>query len=164
MDLTRFEKFREGLAACLPGAVSQILGKEKGSDFCEIGFITTDDLYGCFITWDTSGCIDEYFDWDQQLEPETDFLYQPLVEVVDACKDIDLCTASPEKWEFVKGFLSVLEGAVKALPDEVFEENGFAREDILFFATMSDGDYVAEMMNTSLRSFNSMETMEIYEL
>ena len=59
MDLTRFEKFREGLAACLPGAVSQILGKEKGSDFCEIGFITTDDLYGCFITWDTSGCIDE---------------------------------------------------------------------------------------------------------
>ena len=135
MDLTRFEKFREGLAACLPGAVSQILGKEKGSDF-----------------------------WDQQLEPETDFLYQPLVEVVDACKDIDLCTASPEKWEFVKGFLSVLEGAVKALPDEVFEENGFAREDILFFATMSDGDYVEEMMNTSLRSFNSMETMEIYEL
>ena len=70
MDLTRFEKFREGLAAHLPGAVSQILGKEKGSDFCEIGFITTDDLYGCFITWDTSGCIDEYFDWDQQLEPE----------------------------------------------------------------------------------------------
>ena len=86
MDLTRFEKFREGLAAHLPGAVSQILGKEKGSDFCEIGFITTDDLYGCFITWDTSGCIDEYFDWDQQLEPETDFLYQPLVEVVDACR------------------------------------------------------------------------------
>ena len=29
---------------------------------------------------------------------------------------------------------------------------------------MSDGDYVEEMMNTSLRSFNSMETMEIYEL
>ena len=87
MDLTRFEKFREGLAACLPGAVSQILGKEKGSDFCEIGFITTDDLYGCFITWDTSGCIDEYFDWDQQLEPETDFLYQPLVEVDDGFLD-----------------------------------------------------------------------------
>ena len=94
MELTRFEKFREGLAAHLPGAIDEILKKEKGSDFCEIGFMTTDDFYGCFITWDTSGCIDEYFDWDQQLEPETDFLYQPLVEVVDACKDIDLCTAS----------------------------------------------------------------------
>lgn len=163
MDTKRFKQFQEGLDAHLPGAVSEILAEEKGKDYCLIGILTTDDFYGCYLAWDTTGSIDEYFEWDE-FETETDFLYQPLVEVVDACKDIDLCTASPEKWEFVKGFLSVLEGAVKALPDEVFEENGFAREDILFFATMSDGDYVEEMMNTSLRSFNSMETMEIYEL
>ena len=163
MDTKRFKQFQEGLDAHLPSAVSEILAEEKGKDYCLIGILTTDDFYGCYLAWDTTGSIDEYFEWDE-FETETDFLYQPLVEVVDACKDIDLCTASPEKWEFVKGFLSVLEGAVKALPDEVFEENGFAREDILFFATMSDGDYVEEMMNTSLRSFNSMETMEIYEL
>ena len=120
MELTRFEKFREGLAAHLPGAIDEILKKEKGSDFCEIGFMTTDDFSGCFITWDTSGSIDEFYDWDEQLEPETDFLYQPLVDVAAACKEIDLCTASPEKWEFAVAYMAVLEASIKALPEEVF--------------------------------------------
>ena len=164
MEVTRFEKFREGLAAHLPGALDEILKKEKGSDFCEIGFMTTDDFSGCFITWDTSGSIDEFYDWDEQLEPETDFLYQPLVDVAAACKEIDLCTASPEKWEFAVAYMAVLEASIKALPEEVFTKNGFEREDILFFTTMSDGDDGEEMMNESLRKFNSRETMEIYEL
>ena len=61
-------------------------------------------------------------------------------------------------------YMAVLEASIKALPEEVFTKNGFEREDILFFTTMSDGDYVEEMMNESLRKFNSRETMEIYEL
>ena len=57
----------------------------------------------------------------------------------------------------------MLEESIKALPDQVFEKNGFDREDVLFFSTMSDGDYVEEMMNASLRMFNSEETLEIFD-
>ncbi len=164
MEQKRFAPFLEGLKKHLPTAVDGILSREKGSGFCEIGFITTDDFYGCYITYDTSGCIDEYYDWDNQLEPETDFLYQPLVDVVDSCQDIDLCTASPEKWEFAMAYLAVLEECIKALPEEVFARNGFDRAGVLFFTTMSDGDYVEELMNQSLRRFNSAETLEAYKL
>ena len=162
MDTKRFKQFREGLDAHLPGAVSEILAGEKGKDYCLIGILTTDDFCGCYLAWDTTGSIDEYFEWDE-FETETDFLYQPLVDVVEASKDVDLCTASPEKWAFAEAFLKVLEESIKALPDEVFEKNGFDREDVLFFSTMSDGDYVEEMMNASLRMFNSEETLEIFD-
>lgn len=154
--------FKEGLMTHLPGAVDGILKEAEGKDGCLIGFLTTDDFYGGYLAWDTTGSIDEYYEWDEY-EPETDFLYQPLVDIVDSCKDVDLCNASPEKLAFARALIQVIGEAVRALPEKVFSQNGFRREEVLFFATMSDGDYVEEMMNESLHCFNSEETLDIYD-
>ena len=72
MDTTRFQDFQRGLRAKLPAAVDRILARARGRDCCLIGFLTTDDFYGCYLAWDTTGSIDQYFEWDQ-LETETDF-------------------------------------------------------------------------------------------
>ncbi len=61
-------------------------------------------------------------------------------------KEIDFCKPSDEKWIFAETLLSVLEKNIKEIPEEIFEKNGFRREDILFFATMGDGDYIEEML------------------
>ena len=50
----------------------------------------------------------------------------------------------------------------KQIPDEVFQKNGFQRKDILFFATMGDGDYIEEMLEASVKMFNAPETLEAY--
>lgn len=163
MDTTRFQDFQRGLRAKLPAAVDRILARARGRDCCLIGFLTTDDFYGCYLAWDTTGSIDQYFEWDQ-LETETDFLYQPLVDVVEASTDVDFCSASPQKWAFAEAFLRVLEESIRAVPDQVFEKNGFRREDVLFLSAMTDGDYVEEMMNASLGMFNSKDTLARYDL
>lgn len=153
MDIARFEKFDLACSEQLPKEIGKILKKAKHKKTCAIGFITTDDFYGMYLSWDYSNNIDEYYDWENGSNP--DFLYQPLVDIVDASKDIDFCNASDEKWDFALTLLSVLEKNIKAIPEEVFQKNGFKREDILFFATMGDGDYVEEMLDTSLKMFNS---------
>lgn len=33
-----------------------------------------------------------------------------------------------------------------------------------FFATMGDGDYIDEMIETSVKMFNAKETLEVYGL
>lgn len=50
------------------------------------------------------------------------------------------------------------------IPDEVFKKNGFSREDVLFFATMGEGDYMDEMLETSVKMFNAKETLTAYGL
>lgn len=50
--------------------------------------------------------------------------------------------------------LTVLQEVIKQLPDEIFQKNNFKREDVLFFATMGDGDYIYEMLDTSTKMFN----------
>lgn len=79
----------------------------------------------------------------------------PLVDIVDASKDIDFLNPSDEKWDFALTLLTVLEKNIKQIPEEVFQENGFTRKNIIFFATMGDGDYVQEMLDTSVEMFNS---------
>lgn len=153
MDSSRFEKIDLICSEKLPNEINKILKKSKGKKTCAIGFITTDDFYGMYLCWDYSNNINEYYDWENSSNP--DFLYQPLVDIVDASKDIDFCNASDEKWDFALTLLSVLEKNIKSIPDEVFQKNGFKREDILFFATMGDGDYVEEMLDTSVKMFNS---------
>ncbi len=162
MDTTKFETFRQICNRRLPDEIDNILDAAKGEKACTIGFITTDDFYGFYLAWDCSGKIDEYYEWENALEPE--FLYQPLVDVVDCCQDIDLCNPSDEKWEFAKTLLSVVEQSIRQIPDEIYEKNGFQREDILFFATMSTGDYMQEMMDESLHMFNTPETLDKYHL
>lgn len=160
MDITKFERFSQDCSKGLPNEIDQVLKVAKGEKFCAIGFITTDDFYGCYLSWNCSKNIDEYFEWENGLYP--DFLYQPLVDIVDSCEDIDFCNPSAEKWEFAETLLTVLEKSIKQIPDEVFQSNGFAREDVLFFATMGDGDYIQEMIDTSMTMFNASETLKIY--
>ncbi|MDE6852295.1 MAG: hypothetical protein K2J67_07375 [Lachnospiraceae bacterium] len=160
MDNIKFEKFDQICAEKLPDEIDKILKAAKGEHFCAIGFITTDDFYGFYLSWDYSSNIDEYYDWENGLEP--DFLYQPLVDVVEACKEIDFCNPSKDKWHFAQMLLTVLEKNLKRIPDEIFRKQDFEREEILFFATMGDGDYVQEMMDASLTMFNSAETLEAY--
>ena len=153
MDRKRFEKFDLALSENLPKEIGKILKKAKRKKACAIGFITTDDFYGMYLSWEYTHDIDEYYDWENGGNP--DFLYQPLVDIVDNTKDIDLLRASDEKWDFALTLLTVLEKNIKQLPDEIFSKNGFKREDILFFATMGDGDYVEEMLDASVKMFNS---------
>lgn len=58
--------------------------------------------------------------------------------------------------------LTVLQEVISQLPDEIFLKNDFKREDVLFFATMGDGDYIYEMLDTSTKMFNVKETLETF--
>lgn len=160
MDIAKFEKFSRICSEELPNEIDKILKAAQGENICAIGFITTDDFYGFYLTWNYSNNIYECYDWKNGLEP--DFLYQPLVDIVEDCKDIDFCNPSDEKWEFAEALLSVLGENIKQIPDEIFQKNSFKREDILFFSTMSDGDYMQEMMDTSIKMFNTPKTLEAY--
>lgn len=162
MDISKFEKFGQQCLKKLPSEINKILKSVKGKEFCAIGFITTDDFYGFYLSWDYSNNIDEYYDWENGFHPN--FLYQPLVDIIEEYKDIDFCSPSDEKWEFALAILTVLEKSIKQLPDKIFQKNNFKREDILFFATMSDGDYIQEMLDTSVKMFNISKTIETYGL
>lgn len=162
MNITQFDKFSQACSKELATTIGTILETAKDKEGCLIGFITTDDFYGCHLTWDYSGNVNEYFNWNNGLRPN--FLYQPLVDIVEECEEIDFCRPSAEKWEFAKTLLLVLEKNIKEIPDELFKKNGFKREDILFFSTMSAGDYTSEMIDTSVKKFNTTDTLEKYEI
>ena len=68
----------------------------------------------------------------------------------------------PVSYTHLETLLSVLEKNIKEIPDEIFQKNGFQRKDILFFATMGDGDYMEEMLEASVKMFNAPETREAY--
>ena len=123
MDITKFTKFDQICSEKLPNEIDKILKEAKGEKVCAIGFITTDDFYGFYLSWDYSSNIDEYYDWKNGMEPN--FLYQPLVDVVDACQEIDFCNPSEEKWNFAQNLLAVLEKNIKQISDEIFRKNGF---------------------------------------
>ncbi|MBD5533155.1 MAG: hypothetical protein HDQ98_13340 [Lachnospiraceae bacterium] len=162
MDTAIFDKFAQVCSKDLPNEIDKILSDAKGKKVCAIGFITTDDFYGFYLTWDCSNNINEYYEWEKSLNPS--FLYQPVVDIVETCDDIDFCNPSDEKWEFAQTLLSVLEKSIKQISEDIFQKSGFKREDILFFSTMSDGDYIQEMMDTSVKMFNTPETLETYGL
>lgn len=162
MDISRFEKFDAAVAENLSETIGKILGLKRKKKYCAVGFITTDDFYGFYLSWKYTYRIDKFYDWKNGINPS--FLYQPLVDVVDASKDINLLERSDEKWEFAKAVLAVLEKNIKALPDEVFTKSGYNREDVLFFATMSDGDYIDKMLDESVKMFNSADTLKKYRL
>ncbi len=81
---------------------------------------------------------------------------------MDSVEEIDFCEPSDEKWDFAKSLLSVLEKSIKEIPDEIFQRNGFRKEEVLFFATMASGDYMEEMLETSVKMFNAEETLRAY--
>lgn len=161
MDLLKFESFRNECNRNFPKAVGKILSTGKGETRCAIGLITTDDFYGFYVTWYFGNDIDirKYFEWaPEDIGLNTNFLYQPLADVVDSCDNIDFCSPSKEKWDFAVSLLTVLQEVISQIPDEIFRENGFEREDVLFFATMGDGDYISEMLDASVKMFNARES------
>lgn len=160
MDITKFEPFDQICTEELPNEIDKILHAANGKTACAIGIITTDDFYGCYLAWDYTKDIKEYYNWKNGLTPA--FLYQPLVDIVEDCKEIDFCSPSDEKWEFAKALLCVLDKSIKQIPDKIFQQNSFQREEILFFSTMSDGDYMEEMLDASVKLFNTPKTLEIY--
>lgn len=167
MDLHKFDIFRNECNQNLPKVVDEILRTCKHENHCAIGLITTDDFYGFYVTWNFGNDIDtgKYFEWvPDNISADINFLYQPLVDVVDSCEDIDFCSPSKEKWDFAVSLLTVLQEVIKHLPDEVFQKNNFKREDVLFFATMGDGDYIYQMLDTSIRMFNTQETLEAFRI
>ena len=161
MNTECLDSFRIQCEAHLPQAIDEILSKEKDRKLSAIGFITTDDFYGFYLCWDYENTnIRESFEWQEASYPE--FLYQPLVEAVDSCKEIDFTTPSDEKWDFAQEILSILGNAIRLLPEKIFQKNDYSRTDILFFATMSDGDYVDEMLDESLVLLNPREIVLAY--
>lgn len=160
MDLKMFDNFQKECSKNLAGSVDGILKAAKGQKTCAIGFMTTDDFYGFYLSWYYGNSIENYFDWNQGSEPE--YLYQPLVEIVESCEDIDFCSKSEKKWEFALSLLFVLNEAIQKIPDIIYQKNNFRREDVLFFATMADGDYIEEMLEASIKMFNLPETIEAF--
>ncbi|MBF0713856.1 DUF4303 domain-containing protein [Gemella sp. GH3] len=162
MDIELFEEFSEKCSKELPNEIDKILQNVKGEKACAISFITTDDFYGFYLAWNCSTDIDEYYAWENGSSP--DFLYQPLVDIVEAVEELDFFESSDEKWNFAEKLLFILEKNIKEIPEKIFKKNGFKREDILFFATMGDGDYIKEMLEVSAKMFNSKKTLEAYGL
>lgn len=165
MDLHKFDLFRKKCKRNLPKVVDKILRTCKHEDRCAIGLITVDDFYGFYVTWNSGNDINikEYYEWaPDDIGLHINFLYQPLVDIVDSCKDIDFCNPSKEKWDFAVSLLTVLQEVIVQLPDKIFLKNNFKRENVLFFATMGDGDYINEMLDASLRMFNAQEVIEAF--
>lgn len=163
MDLHRFELFRKECNRNFPEVVDEILGKCRQENHCAIGLITTDDFYGFYVTWKSGDDIDprKYFEWvSGEISTDTKFLYQPLADIVDSCENIDFCSPSEEKWDFAVSLLTVLQEVIRLLPEEIFQKNHFKREEVLFFATMGDGDYIYEMLDASVRMLNTQEALE----
>lgn len=166
MDALIFEKFRQEWSEKLPKVIDEILSLGKEESLGAIGFITTDDFYGFYVTWNFGDDIeiDEYYDWENDdISEDTDFLYQSLVDIVDGCKEIDFCNPSEEKWDFALTLLRVMVDVINQLPDEIFLKNHFKKENILFFSTMDTGDYMQEMLDDSVKKFNTRETLEVFK-
>lgn len=164
MDALIFEKFRQECSEKLPKVIDEILSLGKEEHLGAIGFITTDDFYGFYVTWNFGDDmeVDEYYDWENDdISTDTSFLYQTLVDIVDGCKEIDFCNPSEEKWDFALTLLKAMDEIIKQLPDDIFLKNNFKKENILFFSTMDTGDYMQEMFDESVKKFNSVETLEL---
>ena len=166
MDTVVFDKFRQECSEKLPKVIDEILSMGKAEKLGAIGFITTDDFYGFYVSWDFGDDIeiDEYYDWENDdICEDTNFLYQPLVDIVDGCKEIDFCNPSDEKWDFALTLLTIMSEMIKQLPDDIFVKNNFKKENILFFSTMDTGDYMQEMLDESIKKFNTRDTLEAFE-
>lgn len=166
MDALIFEKFRQEWSEKLPKVIDEILSFGKEESLGAIGFITTDDFYGFYVTWNFGDDIEinEYYDWENDdISEDTDFLYQSLAEIVDGCKEIDFCNPSEEKWDFAVTLLRVMADVINQLPDEIFLKNNVKKENILFFSTMDTGDYMQEMLDDSVKKFNTRETLEVFK-
>lgn len=174
-----WKNFKEDLKKALPQLVTEILDYKSEEKVYAIAFLTTDDFYGMYVAFETienlkrskySADSIQWFanEWtysDQELPTKFNKeLYTNLVEVIDASTDIDLMRPSNEKWNFAIQFMEVIKEAIDCVPQSLFEQYGYVKDDIVFLATMSDGDYMDEMLLESAKRFNSsIASKEILE-
>lgn len=154
----KFTNFEQILKEKLAVLVAQVLQAKDRITY--IGFITTDDFYGAFITWNQAqeNNIWESCEWKADLS--SGFLYQPLVDIVENDQEINFMAPCPEKWLFAETLMDVFRDALNQIPEDVFMDAGYKRDEIIFFMTMSDGDYMDEMMITSVELWNSQEAIQ----
>jgi len=162
-----FNEFEKGLSENIANIVNGILQQKSDKKIYSIAFITTDDFYGIYVTSDylekdKAINIWESFEWQGAVYPKC--MYQPLVDIVENNNEIDFTTPSDEKWQFAQTLISILNKHIQNISEDVFGKNGYKREDIIFFITMSDGDYVDAMLKESVKTFNSSETLKRYEI
>ncbi|MBP1044664.1 DUF4303 domain-containing protein [Enterococcus sp. BWM-S5] len=161
-----FEQFDQELREQLPSVIEEALSAEANDKIYSIAFVTTDDYYGFYVASDhdtenNPHNIWEFFEWKQAIYPK--FLYQTVVEIVES-SPIDFTKRSDEKWNFGQQLMGLLNKHIQSLQSEVFEKHGYQKEDILFFMTMSDGDYMDELLVESVKLFNQSETIEKYQI
>ena len=51
MDIADFKEFSQKCSEELPNEIGKILQNAKREKSCSIGFITTDDFYGFYLSW-----------------------------------------------------------------------------------------------------------------
>jgi len=165
----KFVDFDNELKEKFNGAISEILKSGNGKQVYTIGFITTDDFYGFYTTLDYIGDngemnIDEFTEWDHQsYKGDAGFMCATIVDVIDKI-DIEFTVGkTKDKWEVATALMNILAKHIKAIPDEVFTKAGHNREDVFFFTTQSDGNYMDEMYVESRKLFNSLETIEKFK-
>lgn len=171
----RFDKFKSELRVAMPQLLSEIMSSHNGKVYA-IAFVTTDDFYGMYVAFETvenyentpTGRKNAYRRWScnewgySDKELPTDFnhaLYENMVQVVDSYDEPNLMNPSPEKWAFAQAFIQSLGDALESVPDSIFETHDYSRHDIVFYTTMSDGDYMREMMKESVMQYNCAPTI-----
>lgn len=164
--MKEFSAFDRELEEGLPAVIEEILSTPSEDKVYSIAFVTTDDFYGFYVSYDYDAVdnphnIWENFEWKQAIYPK--FFYQTVVDIVEN-SPIDFTKKSDEKWVFAQRLMTLLNKHIQALPLGVFEKYGYQKEDIVFFTTMSDGDYMEEMLVESAKLFNSPTTLEKYRI
>ena len=164
----KFEKFDNELEEKFNDVISEILKSGNGKQVYTIGFITTDDFYGFYIPYDYMGDnkemnIDDFYEWSHEYESNDGFMYKSVVNVIETT-DIDFTASkTKDKWMIATALMNIIAKHIKAIPDEIFTDTGHNREDVFFFATQGDGNYMNEMYVTSRYLFNNPATIEKFK-
>lgn len=179
--IKKFKYFKYNLEKVLPELIGEILSFKREEKVYGIAFITTDDLYGMYVAFQTEETQKENIEELKKLGIQQDSrwfpnewkyssdqlkgnyskeLYTNLVSIVEKNHTINLLEPSKEKWEFISCFIKILQSAVISIDSSVFEKYGYKREDIVFLTTMSDGDYMECMKEESIQLFNSYDALK----
>ena len=171
-------KFTEELKVAMPQLISEILSYRNEEKVYGIAFVTTDDYYGMYVAFETlehmkqlknpenTWFVNEWGYSDTALPTKFNKeLYQNLVNVIETDDGIDFTKPSDEKWNFAVQLIQAIKEAIDVVPQTLFEQYGYLKDDIVFLTTMSDGDYMDEMLLESTKLFNSFKTSkEVLEL
>lgn len=177
MDKKIFNHFKDQLKEAMPKLIEEILSYQIEEKVYGISFMTTDDFYGMYVAFETEEhllilnqkyegfdnrwCPNEWGYSDQDLPSNyNDVLYENMVAVIESDEDVDFTYPSDEKWAVALIIIEAVGEALNHIPAVLFEKYGYQKDEIAFLITMSDGDYMEEMLRESAKAFNSAKTSE----